>query len=138
MKKIIYTIILSIVTAIVFVFFVRSDLLRKVPGFYCEGFGCTGLGVVYFFLALLVIPLVFGTAGFLLSREERLKQLLISGSISFVMMLLSLVTIYALNQMDIRQAEQEEERMMRELYQRLNIPDHPVFREKSLFEEPSR
>lgn len=138
MKRIITTLILSAITATAFVFFVRLDLLRKVPGFQCEGFGCTGLGVVYFFLALLVIPLFFGAAGYLFAREERLKQLFISGIIAFVMMLLSLVAIYAWNQMEIRQAEQEEEQMMRELYQRLNIPDNPVFRDKSLFEEPTR
>jgi len=138
MKKIITTLILSAITATAFVFFFRSGLLSKVPGFRCEGAGCSGLGFVYLFLALVIIPLAFGAGGYYFSRESRLKQTFFSVTISLVLMVLSLVSIVVWDQIEIQRASKEEERMMRELYQRLNIPDHPMFQEKSLFKEPSR
>ncbi|MGE0269374.1 MAG: hypothetical protein AB7S78_13070 [Candidatus Omnitrophota bacterium] len=127
--------IISIVTGTAFVFFVRSNLLQKVPGFQCESFGCSGLGVVYFVLGLMIIPLIFGAAGFIFTAEDRSKRALSALGISFGVMLCSLLVIHFWHRMEVKRAIEEETQNMRELYQRLGIPEDFASRELYLPEK---
>lgn len=115
--------IFSILSGIIFVFFVRSNFLQKVPGFQCESFGCSGLGAVYFVLGVMIIPLIFGAAGFLLAKDDRLKQTLCALGISFGVMLCSLMIIHYWHRMEVKKVIEEENQNMRELYKHLGIPE---------------
>ncbi len=88
MNRNILTLVFSAITGLAFTFFVKSNLLQKIPGFQCESFGCIGLGIIYFIIALVLIPIVFGVVGFIFSSENRLKQGFFSLGISLIVMLL--------------------------------------------------
>ena len=53
----------------------------------CEGFGCVANGLGYAFIGIVLIPIIFGILGSVLSSENKIKQWFISFGISFVVML---------------------------------------------------
>jgi len=122
MRKNIITLIFSIIVGVAFVFFTHFGLLQKVPGFYCEGFGCIGVGIFYFAIGYVLIPIIFGILGFVFSKENRLKHGLISLVISLVAMALSFLVIKTWNEIDVRKATEEGNRAEQEVYQKMGIP----------------
>lgn len=134
MRKNIITLFFSIIVSIVFVFFTHFGLLEKVPRFRCEGFGCIGLGLVYFVIGLVLIPIIFGILGLVFSKENRLKQAFSSLLISLAIMTLSLWVIRVWDDIDVRKAMEEANQATRELYQKMNIPLSQQFQELPLLD----
>jgi hypothetical protein len=90
MKKInLLSLVYSIIVAVLFIVLVKSDVLQKIPGFQCDGFGCMGLGIIYTVTSLVVIPLIFAIAGFVAAKENRWAQAFSSLGISLVVMILT-------------------------------------------------
>ena len=122
MRKNIITLFFSIIVGSAFVFFTHFSFLQKVPGFRCEGFGCIGVGIYYFVIGIILIPLIFGILGSVLSKENRLKTGIFSLIISLIVMAMSLWIIKVWNDIDIQKATEEGDRATQELYQKMNIP----------------
>jgi hypothetical protein len=125
MKKNIVILINAVVVGGAFVLFVRSDILKKIPGFYCEGFGCMGLAVVYLMMAFILIPLLFGIFGFIFAKENRFRQAAVSLGISFIVMILSVWVIRTLHQIEVRKAIEDDKRFMREFQQNRVVSELP-------------
>jgi ABC-type Na+ efflux pump permease subunit len=104
----------AIIVGGMFVVFVRSDILRKIPGFYCEGFGCMGLGIVYMMLALLIIPLTFGLCGFIFSKEKRIQKALFSLSVSLAVMIWSVWIIRTMHRFEVQKAIEQDRKFIEE------------------------
>lgn len=96
--------------ALSFVLLVHFELLRKLPFFHCESFGCIGLGVLYLLIGLVLIPLCFFGVYLLLSPPPRLKLALLAASAAFLANVLSFLAIFILAQMrlseDVRNARE--------------------------------
>lgn len=134
MRKNAITLIFSIIVGVAFVFFTHFGFLQKVPGFRCEGFGCIGLGIFYFVIGLVLIPIIFGILGFVLSKENRWKQAFSSLIISLAIMALSLWTIKFWNDIDVRRATEESNMATQELYQKTGIPLTQQYQELPLLD----
>ena len=122
MRKNILTLVFSIIVGTFFIFFTHFSLLQKVPGFRCEGFGCIGVGIFYFIIGIVLIPIIFGILGFVLSKENRLKQAFFSLIISLIIMSLSFWVIKTWNEIDVRSATEEGNKATQEIYQKMGIP----------------
>lgn len=120
------TTLAALLTGPLFILFVRSDVLRKVPGFYCESFGCIGLGIIYIAIGAL-IPLVFAVIACLFSKTGKREHFLYALIITIMTMGLSFAGLNALNNMDIQKAMEAEEQACREYPQlcpeETSVPD---------------
>ena len=122
MRKNIITLISSIIVGIAFGLFSHFELLRKVPGFYCEGFGCMFNGIIYIIIGAILIPLIFGVLGFLLSRQKRKEQAFSSLVISLIIMLLSLGIIHIRRQIVIKKDTEAGHQAKQETYKKYGLP----------------
>ena len=77
------------VVGVLFILFVFFGDMRKIPGFECESWGCIGNAIVLLFLAVVVIPLMFGFVGVLAVKESRIR----GGVTSFLSALLIMVLV---------------------------------------------
>src|SRR4051812_22764526 len=91
-------------------------------GLHCEGFGCLGIGLIYFYIGLVLIPVIFGVLGFLFSPGNRLRQSIYSLLISLVVMAISLWVFRIWNEMDIRKTTEKARLQTLELYKKEGIP----------------
>jgi len=97
MRTIVSKTVVSILAGILYIVFVSSDVLRRVPGFYCEGFGCVGLGFAYFLIGVLILPVLIGGLGFMTNKDSRIKHAFVSFGIALVVMIVSLFVLGLLN-----------------------------------------
>ena len=86
-----------------YVAFVYYDLLRQVPGFYCESFGCFGLGLAYTVIGTVIIPLTMGAIGYLTAKKRKVMAAADLLVLSFLVMLVATYIVEKLN--DARIAE---------------------------------
>lgn len=107
------TTLAAFLTGPLFVLFVRSDILKKIPGFHCESFGCIGLGIIYIAIGAL-IPLVFSVIACLFSKTGKREHFLYALIVTVMTMGLSFAGLKTLNNMDIQKAMQAEEQACRE------------------------
>ena len=92
MKKTnILTFVLSIIVNVLFILFVKSDILMKIPGFQCESFGCIGLAVVYISISLVILPIIFGIYGAISNKEQKVKQFFLS---LFIYLIVTIFTFF--------------------------------------------
>lgn len=103
-KKII---VAEIVAGILFIFLVSFDILRKIPGFECESFGCIGNGIILLFIAVIVIPFFFGVVGTLAIKESRIRGGLTSFFSALVVMVIILVVMNIFDQIRTNNAVEE-------------------------------
>lgn len=100
------TVILSVLVSVaVFVLF-HFDLIKKIPGFYCEGFGCIGLGIVMMISPVLIAVLFF-VSGAIFAKQQRLKTGFVSAGIAFAFAALAIGTTMALNKLEVNRAVDE-------------------------------
>ena len=95
----------AVITAVLWGIAVRTDLLRHLPGFACEGFGCMGSGILIGAVQLLVLPCLLAILGAVLGRGHRIGNALLFGSMTFLAMLMLLCVFIALNRADIAASE---------------------------------
>ena len=100
------TVAASVTVAMALFVLFHFDLIRKVPGFYCEGFGCTALGIVLLVMPLL-IAVVFFVFGVLFMKERRLKHAFCMALIALVFTVPAVVTTIMLKRMEVDRATQE-------------------------------
>lgn len=103
MKKNIITLVVSIIVTLAWLFGAP-----KLPFFQCEGLVCGGVGFVIVFIALALIPIIFGILGYVFSKENRLKQAFYSFGISLLVSAVIIVPqiIMGLNESKLK-AEQD-------------------------------
>ena len=85
-------------SAIVGVLYVGYELLKS--QYNGEGFGEIAIGLQYIFIGVILIPIIFGILGFVLSKEKRLTQALSSFGISLAVMLLLMLAVGAWKNME--------------------------------------
>ncbi|MCM2344590.1 MAG: hypothetical protein NDJ24_08520 [Alphaproteobacteria bacterium] len=94
-------IIVALLLATAYVPFVRGNLLSRVPGFYCESFGCAALGVFYIVLGFILVPLLVAVGAALLSHSQRWLRFGQGLLVTISCMLCACSVIYFLNQQQI-------------------------------------
>lgn len=100
------------------------DILRLIPGMYCESFGCIGLGLIYVTLAVL-LPIIFAVGAALLTRQQRSRRFLHALIAGYFSMALAALAINILAQQKIAQGYAEKERACAQ-YPQLCPPDAPA------------
>lgn len=102
-------IIVSLLLAAVYVPFVRGNMLARVPGFYCESFGCAALGIFYIGIGLILVPLLVAAGAALLSPGQRWGRFGQGLLVSISSMLCACAVIYLLNQQQVARGYAEED-----------------------------
>ena len=74
------------------------ELLK--PQYSGEGLGGIAIGLQYIFIGIILIPIIFGILGFVLSKEKRLVQALSSFGISLAVMLVLMLAVGAWKNME--------------------------------------
>jgi len=103
-KKILFS---SVTLGLLFIMFMHYDLLRAIPGFYCESFGCIGNGLYYIFIALILIPIIHFMIGYFFTKESKLKNAFKAFAIAFGVMMISLILVFGWNNIDNNSAVQK-------------------------------
>lgn len=119
----------STAVGVAFVFTLRFDLLRNVPGFHCDGWGCWGMGIVYAALALGVIPILSALCGFALSRGRRVKNAAAAFLISLAVMGLTILVLRAWALTDEEGAAEQAKQDKIALYRGIGIPEAQILQE---------
>ena len=97
----------EVVVGVLFILFVFFGDMRKIPGFECESFGCIGNAIILLFLAVIVIPLLFGFVGVLAVRESRIRGGVMSFLSALVIMVLIVGGLNIFNKIRINSAVEE-------------------------------
>ena len=107
MKTIVSKIGVAVCFGTVFVLFSHFDLLRHIPGFYCEGFGCLGRGFAYLVIGLVIVPFVLMVVSLATAKTNRIRHAAESLVISLLVMVVSIYAVRALNDMQNARATQK-------------------------------
>lgn len=92
--------VVALLLAAAYVPVVRGNLLAKVPGFYCESFGCGALGVIYLLFGF-AIPVIVASGAALLPGDRRWLRFVQAFLVSLFFMLCAGAVIYCLNRYEI-------------------------------------
>ena len=100
------TVILAIMaSAGLFVLF-HFDLIKKIPGFYCEGFGCIGFGI-FMMISPVLIAAVFFIGGAIVAKDRRIKTGFVGAGIAFAFAALAVATTVILKNLERNRAVAE-------------------------------
>lgn len=112
---------LALAAGLAFAFFMRYDLLTEIPGFYCEGYGCLGTGLIYLIIAIAIIPLAIATYAFFSTTESKWSRALCSFGIACIVMLVSLLITLAWKDLATASAIRDSEIMYQESLDEMKI-----------------
>jgi len=100
------TVILAIFVSVALFTLFHFDLIKKIPGFYCEGFGCIGFGI-FMMVSPVLIAAMFFIGGVIIAKDRRLKTGFVAACIAFAFAALAIATTGILNKLAVNRAVQE-------------------------------
>jgi hypothetical protein len=90
-----------------YVAFAYFDLLRHIPGFYCEGFGCIGNGIMYLAIAILIPIAFFVLVAANSEKDKRWRNATNALLTATTAMICAVVCLWALNKARIQRNTQQ-------------------------------
>ena len=96
------TIVSAFVAMFLFALF-YFDLIKRIPGFYCEGFSCLGQGILLM-VSPIVVAAIFFSVGMLFVKQNRLRSAFTMACISLVFALSAVITTIVLRKVEVNRA----------------------------------